>query len=299
MKNIFLVLLLAIIAISCDKIDNPYPPGPDTELNTALFPGNWSDYPWPTFSDGFPTDRNIVLEDYTGHKCVFCPAAATVANDIGAADSNRVFVISIHTSPGGMGPFQETDAEYTNAFANETAIAYGKEFQSGYGFDANPAGTISRKKFNNIMFQNASDWSNLIAQVKSENDVKVLLTASSNFYTETRGLFVHALIDIKNENPENLRIVAQFVENKVVGKQKFPAGQHDDEYVFHNTLRETLDNAPFGQLLANKTPNADGKYQFDYSYQIPVNYEPSNCHVIVYVMYKDTYEILQAVKIKL
>lgn len=299
MKNSILLLVVSLLFISCDKIDNPYPKGVDTELNKALYPGNWNDYPWPTFSEGFSVNRNIVLEDYTGHKCVFCPGAATIANDIEAADSNRVFVVSVHTSPGGVGPFQEADGEYMENFSNATAVAYGQTFQSGYGFDANPAGAISRVKFSGLMFQNAGDWSNLVAQVKSENNLKVGLVAKANYFDATKGLFVHALIDPKNENVDDLKIVTQFIENKFIGKQKLPAGQHDDAYVFHNILRGTLDDAPFGQTVSTKTANSEGYFQFDYSYQIPTNFSPDNCHVVVYVMNKNTYEILQAVKIEL
>ncbi len=299
MKNSILLLVATLFFLSCDKIENPYPKGPAIELNTSLYPGNWNDYPWPDFSDGFSANRNIVLEDYTGHKCVFCPAATTIANDIEEADSNRVFVISIHTSPGGIGPFQETDGEYTENFANETAVEYGQTFYSGYGFDANPAGTISRVRFSGLMFQNAGDWANLVTQVKGENNLKVALAAKANYFDATKGLFVHALIDPKNENVEDLKIVTQFIENKFIGKQKLPGGQHDDAYVFHNALRSTLDNAPFGQAVSSKTADGDGNFQFDYSYQIPANFDPANCHVVVYVMNKNTYEILQAVKVKI
>src|SRR5690606_20458991 len=114
-----------------------------------------------------------------------------------------------HTSPGGIGPFQTTDTEYTENFANETAVAYGAAFQSGFGFDANPAGTVSRKTFNNLIFQNSGDWNNLTNQLLNENNLKVSLAAKSNYYDETRGLFVHALIDPQNENVADLRIVTQ------------------------------------------------------------------------------------------
>ena len=63
---------------SCDRITNPYPPQVVLELDTTLYPGNWDDYvanEWPTFTANTNIDRNILIEDYTGHKCIFCPAA--------------------------------------------------------------------------------------------------------------------------------------------------------------------------------------------------------------------------------
>jgi len=110
-------------------------------------------------------------------------------------------------------------------------------------------------------------------------------------------LFVHALIDAKNFDTTNLKVVTQFIEKKFVSRQKFPAGQVQDDYEQHNVLRGTLDGAPFGQLVSSKAPNEDGNYQFDYSYQIPTQYDPTNCEVIVYLMDKTTYEIYQAVSV--
>jgi hypothetical protein len=55
------------------------------ELDTTLYPGNWADYvanEWPTFTANTNIDRNILIEDYTGHKCIFCPAAADLAHQL-------------------------------------------------------------------------------------------------------------------------------------------------------------------------------------------------------------------------
>lgn len=296
--SLLVITLLTLSLIGCDKVRNPYPKGVQS-LDTTLYPGNWASYPWPTFSDGFSTNRNVVLEDYTGHKCVFCPAAATEAHKIDSINAGKVFVISVHTSPGGIGPFQETDAEYTENFANETAVAYGNEFKTGYGFAANPSGTINRITYGADMFQAPGSWSNLVTQTLNANDLKVLLNVKSNYYASTKGLYVHALIDPKNQDPSKLKIVTQFIENEFIGKQKFPGGQHDDHYLFHNTLRGTLDGLPFGQAVSSNQKNEDGFYQFDYSYKIPDKFDPTNCHVVVYIMDKETYEIYQAISVSI
>ena len=72
---------------------NPYPPEVNLELDTTLYPGLWSDYEnndWPIFSENTNTNRNVLIEDFTGHKCVFCPAAADLAHALHEADPSRV-----------------------------------------------------------------------------------------------------------------------------------------------------------------------------------------------------------------
>ena len=89
---------------ACDRISNPYPVQPCLELDTTLYPGNWSEYvanEWPTFTQNTNTDRNVLIEDFTGHKCIYCPAAAELAHQLHEANPNRVFVASIHAGVDG------------------------------------------------------------------------------------------------------------------------------------------------------------------------------------------------------
>jgi hypothetical protein len=43
--------------------------------------------------------------------------------------------------------------------------------------------------------------------------------------------------------------------------------------------------------------NANGKFYQNYSYKLPEQYDPANCHLLVYVMDKNTYEVYQVVKV--
>jgi hypothetical protein len=78
MKNTFLYLIfIAFIGIfGCDKIDNPIPPV-FGDVDWSLYPGDSNDYlafynfddPSTNWSENNNTTKNILLEDYTGHKC--------------------------------------------------------------------------------------------------------------------------------------------------------------------------------------------------------------------------------------
>lgn len=297
MKNIgFISIILLFTAIACDKIDKPYPPVQPTELDQSLYPGNWSDYPWPDFTANSNTNLNIMLEDYTGHKCVYCPAAADIAKNLETNNPGRVFVSSVHISPGGVGPFQTTDATYTHDFTNPIVIKYGETFQSGYGFDANPSGTINRKIFNGNMFQGAGTWSNHVTTTLSQNTLKANLQAKVNFYPATKGLFLHVEVDTMALNASDLAVVASLMENKFISVQKFPAGAHDDNYEHHNILRANIDGRPFGREVISGEKKSNGKYYLNYSYKIPDQYTSENTHVLVYVMNKTTYEVYQVIK---
>ena len=107
---------------------NPYPPEVNLELDTTLYPGLWSDYEnndWPIFSENTNTNRNVLIEDYTGHHCNNCPNAATIAHDIEVANPTRVFVASIHAAPSATGTssFQDFDPLEATGRAETTVLS--------------------------------------------------------------------------------------------------------------------------------------------------------------------------------
>lgn len=300
MKSFILFIAISTgIFISCDRIKKPYIPAASTELEQSLYPDNWSNYPWPVFNANTNTNRNILLEDYTGHKCVYCPAAGVIAAQLETANPGRVFVASVHTSPGGTGPFQTTDATYTQDFTNPIVIKYGETFANGFGFDANPKGTINRKEYGGIMFQGAGSWASLVNQAIAQNELKMNLQAAVNYYPSTRGLFLHTEIDTMNIHSSDITIVVSFIENSFIAKQKFPAGEVQDEYHHHNIVRTNIDNQPFGRVILATDLKQNGKYYQNYSYKIPAQYDPANCHLLVYAMNKTTYEIYQVIEVNI
>jgi hypothetical protein len=77
----------------------------------------------------------------------------TIAKQIEIDNSGRVSCgidPSLH-SPGGVQDLQITD-EFPYDLQNAQGI-YGATFASGFGFDANPKGTISRKYRNHVSRQ--------------------------------------------------------------------------------------------------------------------------------------------------
>ena len=101
MKNIFIFSSIIAFAIfSCDKVDNAYPAQTYTGgLDPTLYPGNITDYVVPTFSPNTNTNRNVLIEDFTGHTCIFCPDAAAEAHNLETANPGRVFTSTLHTGP--------------------------------------------------------------------------------------------------------------------------------------------------------------------------------------------------------
>lgn len=294
-----LALLFVVFLFACDKIDKPIQNTiKPNNLDESLFPGDWSAYPWPVFEENTNTNRNVLLEDYTGHTCVFCPFAADVAAQLETDNAGRVFVASIHASPGGKGDFQLLEPPtFVHDFTNAQGIEYGVTFQAGYGFVGNPRGTINREIFSDFMFQPASNWESSLSAILTENKLEVNLQAKVNYFESERGLFLHTEIDPMELSTDSINVVVYLIENSFVAPQKKSGEPTILDYQHHNVHRGNIDGLAFGRNLTDDYKKENGKYQIDMSYKLPNQYDPSNCHLLVYAMNPVTYKIYQVIKV--
>ncbi|MFN5372799.1 MAG: Omp28-related outer membrane protein [Flavobacteriia bacterium] len=302
----FAILFGLNLLPSCDRITQPYPPGINLELDTTLYPGNWADYlanEWPTFALNTNTDRNILIEDFTGHKCIFCPAAADLAHQLQEANPGRVHVASIHAGVDGIGDFQSVDAEYTLDFTNPDGLYIGTWFGTNDGgFVGNPRGPVSRVMNGGVIFQSPGQWSSMTSTLLTENDLRVNLQSALNYYPSTKGAFLHVEVDKIDASLGDLGIVAYLLEDSLVGDQKMSDNTHNHNYVHRDIHRKNLNNMPFGRQLTPADLN-NGKYYVNYSFVVPNqldgNFNAANMHVLIYVYDMITKEIYQVIKQKI
>jgi len=306
-KFIFLSPILLVVAgiTSCDKIEDPIKPA--ILLDTTLYPGNWENYPEPIFSANSNTDRNVLLEDYTGHRCPNCPAAAAIAKTIEAGNPTRVFVASIHAGPGGLSSFQDLasdcgtitnpNGEYCTVFYNAQSIAYGAAFNGGgFGFIGNPQGTISRVSFAaSTMFQFSTEWQTRVDELLTANDLKVNIQAQSNYYAETNGMYLHVETEfLQDLSAGSYSLVVYLLEDNVEDFQDSMSIVIEN-YEHHNVFRGCLDELAWGQSIGGAHAVGEKAY-FDYSYELPAGKTNTNYHLLIYVYDVATYEVLQVIK---
>ncbi len=306
MKNIVAVFIFITLFISgCDKVSNAYTPSVSTELDPSLYPGNFSEYVYPTFDENTNTFRNVLIEDFTGHKCIYCPAAADTAHNIEGSFPDRVFISTIHSDPTGtvtLGSFQETTSPtYEYDFTNPVGLQIGGYFGNlaGNGFFGNPRGNVSRvPNSSNVITVVASGWRNVVNNIVSTNDLKVNIQSKVNFYPSTNGAFIHIEVDPLETVSNELRLVVAFMEDSIVKPQKLQDNSTEYDYVHRDLLKAHINGDMNGQSIGEKNLDTNGKYYFNYSYKVPSIYNPSNCHLLIYVMAMETKEIYQVIKKK-
>jgi hypothetical protein len=292
---------------ACDKVENPIP---------TIAQGDWALYPngdsahyaanaWPTFTTNANTDRNVLIEDFTGHKCKYCPIAADSAHQAQVDHLGRVLVASIHTGPSGfMEDLQKPVlGAYFNDFTSTEGFAIGYKFGAGTAgspFNVNPFGAVSRVDHGNgYVVTHPNAWSSAVNSMIAANDLKVNLQAASNYYSSTRGLFLHTEVDVLDQTLTNdLSIVVCLIEDSLVAAQTMPDNGTNLTYVHRDIFRGCIDGKPFGQELDAAHMTAAGTYEYFYIYKLPATYNPDNVHIIIYVRDAVTEEIYQVIKHK-
>jgi hypothetical protein len=316
---LFLVAVFALLFNACDKVDNPFPKAINTDLDTTIYPGNWSDYianDWPDFSTLPDEDpyRNALIEDFTGHNCSACPAAAAVAHGIHESNPSRIFIASVHASNtvDGTSSFQDVNISqgYTIDFTNPVGLSLGAYFGTtltNSGFFGNPAGTVNRVADNGEYFSADGTWLSKTNAVLASS-LKLRVKAKLNYYeTPKHGFFLHTEVEkLDNGLTNDLAMVVYLIEDSVVGPQNV-TNVLTPNYVHRDVMRGTLDGTPWGRTLTTDLLT-NGKYYLNYSYVIPDQLAPQgsssthnaeNMHVLIYVYDKVTLEIYQVIKKKL
>lgn len=317
MKKLFYAVIvgLGFVGTSCDHVENPFPPAVNVDLDTTIYPGNWSDYvanEWPDFTllPNDDPDRNALIEDYTGHNCPACPAAATVAHGLHEANPSRVFISSVHSSNLGMSSFQSVIASigYTIDFTNENGLDLGTYFGTtlaNSGFFANPSGTVNRTNEGGEYFSAQGNWSTRVNNVLA-SPLKVSIKAKLNYYeTPKKGYFLHTEIEKDASITNELGIVVCLIEDSLVGQQNV-SGTAITDYVHRDIFRGSIDGQAWGRTLTDDMIT-NGKYYVNYSGIVPDQLAPQgqatthnaeNMHLLIYVYDKTTLEIYQVIKKK-
>ncbi|MEI6173722.1 MAG: Omp28-related outer membrane protein [Bacteroidota bacterium] len=221
-----------------------------------------------------PLNKNIVLEEYTGIHCQYCPEGHVISAGILANHPGRAVVVAIHqgsfATPGAGEPDFRTP--FGDALANQTGL-------TGY-----PSGTVNRHVFTGTTTAlGRGDWtanSEVILQQASPVNVGV----ETSYNATSRELTVHVELyyTAGSTTPSNFINVA-LIQNHIFGPQT--GGGAGNNYEHMEALRYFLT----GQWGDEVTTTTQGSLvERDYIYTIPAAYNNipcvvENCEVAVYV----------------
>ena len=170
-----------------------------------------------TFVSTTPENKKVVLEEFTGIYCGFCPDGHVLGQALHTAYPNDVFLINIHTG-GYANPNGPSDPDFKTIFGGAIGNASGL---AGY-----PAGTVNRATFNTIAPQGSAgstalsrgDWAAAAALVMAEpSEVNVAAQASYDMGTGILTVNTESYFTAAGAGAYNLHVAV--VMNNVAGPQ--------------------------------------------------------------------------------
>ena len=267
MKKLSIITLFALVFIvaSCTKVKEPF-------VKETKVEGK----------------KVVLLEDFTGVRCINCPDAHEIAEDLLARYSDNLVVISIHAGS------QASPLQNWPDFTTEAGDTW---YYNTFNFDHNPVGTINRTKNDNggYGFDDGLWGTKVVEEIAKEQEAETSITPSYN--SESRELSITLHTTFKKEIEGDYFIFAGLLEDSVQGKQVTHSGLNPN-YWHRNMFRAPI-NGTWGQRLYNGLTEINQEFETNLSITVDTTYREDQCYVVSYVYDNNDRRVIQACKAKI
>lgn len=250
-KNIFLgvaTAAMAMAAASCSNIDE----------------GDRLIYVKPA-----EVGRAILIEDFTGQRCVNCPTGTEIINGIvDTYGEDNVIAVGIHSGPLGFAGNSKTVGLMTDT-GNEYYTHWDKENKMGQ-----PWVIFNRKTSPDSHYNNWAAMVGTIISEKANLSVKIdnAYDAATRTLTTTVGAF-------GTNGTVNGKLQVWIVEDGIKALQMMPDGKPNKEYMHNHVFRAAV-NGTWGEDVTVKEGETTTK---QYQYVLPEAWDADKIAVVAFV----------------
>ncbi len=230
-----------------------------------------------------PANRNVVIEEFTGRNCGYCPDGHAIANQICNSNPGRVWAVNIHA--GGYAP-----TSYPNFNTTDGNTIHGGFTISGY-----PTGVVNRST---SAGQSRSAWSGLASQQMSQAS-ELNVGGQVVIDPETREASVTVEVYYTGNSTETTNYLTVYMlQDSIWGSQSGGASNPSQwvggQYCHMHILRDVIGESAWGDPI---TPTTAGTLiTKEYKYAIPemigspngVEVDINNVHFLAFVCARTT-----------
>lgn len=250
-KNLFLgvaTAAMAMAAASCSNIDE----------------GDRLIYVKPA-----EVGRAILIEDFTGQRCINCPTGTEIINGIvDTYGEDNVIAVGIHSGPLGFAGNSKTVGLMTDT-GNEYYTRWDKENKMGQ-----PWVIFNRKTSPDSHYNN---WAAMVGLIISEK-ANLSVNIANAYDAASRTLTTTVGADGVN-GTVNGKLQVWIVEDGVKALQMMPDGSANKEYVHNHVFRAAV-NGTWGEDVTVKEGETTTK---QYQYKLPETWNADNIAVVAFV----------------
>jgi len=203
-----------------------------------------------------PENKNVILEEFTGIHCGFCPQGHEIAQGILDANPDDVVLINIHqgsfAAPGAGEPDFRTP--WGDAIAGQTGL-------TGY-----PSGTVNRHVFSGANTAlGRSQWVGASNQILAQESY-LNVGCEATIITSARQLVVNVEVYYTGDSPLNTNYLnVAIIQNNIIG----PQASGGNNYNHMHMLRHLL-TGQWGYEISETTEGS--LYSTSIYYDLPADY---------------------------
>ncbi len=202
-----------------------------------------------------PANRNVVIEEFTGRNCQYCPAGHVIANQIVHNNPGRVWAVNVHA--GGFSP-----TSFPNFNTTESNTILNGFYVTGF-----PSGAVNRSDYTAL---GRGDWASAASQQMAQvAECNVAGQAVVNPATRVAKITVEVYYTGNSEEANNY-LTVMMLQDSIMGSQSGgtsnPEQMINGQYCHMHILRSTV-TPTWGEQIAPTT--AGTLITKEYEYEIP------------------------------
>lgn len=233
--------------------------------------------------------RNVVLEEFTGIYCGFCPYGHQIAHSIDSANPGRVSIIGIHSS--------DTYSQPGSAAHPDFRTQWGLNLQSFSGLTGFPSGMVNRTIYGGKKAMSRFDWEAATDSIFELGNSEVNIGMRSLWNESTRTLSID--VELYYHEEQNLfnKLNLAITESNVIGYQG--GSQGGASYSHAHVLRDLISAVEANSWSGVKVDDiVTGELQtFNFEYVVDAGWDIENCELVAFVTKFSNSETLHGVHI--
>jgi hypothetical protein len=209
-----------------------------------------------------PENKKIVLEEYTGIHCTYCPDGHEIAQSLKDANPDNIFIINIHT--GGYATPSSGEPDFRTSFGDAIAA---QSNLTGY-----PSGSVNRQYFSSLSMGGGTamgrgGWNSATSQVLNQS-AYVNLGVEASINVQNNELTVHVEGYYTGDSPQSTNLLnVVLTQNNTLGPQT--GGGMGSNYNHMHRLVHMI-TGQWGFQISNTSSGSFVDQTFTYT--IPSNY---------------------------
>lgn len=265
MKTVYMLPLAALMALaSCDNIDEA----------DRFIPVERPE-----------SDKVILIEEFTGARCVNCPTGAATVADLHEQYPGQVVAVSL---------YPEQMASLTAPITTDLRTTVASDIFSAFDGTSKglPAAMFDRSTFNGSVLQlTVTQWPSFVYDLLSNQTSPVNIALETAYNESSRELTVNYNVDFLSAVNEEVSFQLYITEDGIESMQLTPTGM-DTKYINNHVLRAAL-NGTWGTSLGSLTLAGQQK-SGSATVTLKDDWKAENCNVVGFLARTGDKTVLQA-----